>query len=76
VTPTGAAPLQAAERLTVEVNPSREERSIVADCDTSGVRLTTAGEGWVMAELIEKSGAATGAKTDGVAMIVTTISDE
>jgi hypothetical protein len=45
-TPSGAAPFQPAVRLTVEVTPSTDERTIVADFDTSGVRVTTAGDGW------------------------------
>jgi len=45
VTPSGAVPLHAAERLTVEPNPSMEESSIVAELDVAGARLTTAGEG-------------------------------
>jgi len=52
-----------------------DESNIVADCDVLGARDTTAGEGWPMAELIEKSGA-TGASTEGVPAIVTTMSDE
>ena len=74
VTPLGVAPFQPAVRLTLELYPSIEESKIVADCDVFGVRDTTAGEGWVMAELIEKSGA-TGASTEGVPAIVITISD-
>ena len=74
LTPSGAAPLQPAVMLTVELNPSTDERMIDADSDAPGVSDTTAGDGWVMAELIEKSGA-TGASTDGVPAIVTTISD-
>ena len=75
LTPTGAAPSQPAVRVTVEPNPSVEESMIAADCDAPGLSETTAGEGCVMAEVIEKSGA-TGASTDGVPAIVTAISDE
>ena len=75
LTPTGAAPSQPAVRVTVEPNPSVEERMIAADCDALGLSETTAGEGCVTAEVIEKSGA-TGASTEGVPAIVTTISDE
>ena len=41
VTPLGAAPLQAAAKLTEELKPSNEERSIVEDSDMSGVKLTS-----------------------------------
>jgi hypothetical protein len=75
VIPSGAAPLQPAVRLTVELNPSTDESTILADCDTPSVNDATAGEDCGM-ELIEKSGAATGASTDGAPAIVTTISDE
>ena len=74
VTPLGAAPAQPAVRLTVEPNPSREERMIVADCEAAGVSDIVAGEGRTILELIEKSGA-TGARTDGVPAIVTEMSD-
>jgi len=75
-TPSGAAPLQPAVRLTVELNPSTEESTTVSELDMPGVRVTTAGDGSVMTELIEKSGEATGARTEGVPVIVTTTSDE
>lgn len=45
VTPLGAAPFQPAVRLTVELKPSIDESTIVADCDSPGVSDTTAGEG-------------------------------
>jgi len=44
-TPSGAAPLQPAVRLTVEMNPSTEESTIVAELDMPGVRVTTVGDG-------------------------------
>lgn len=47
VIPSGATPLQAAERVTVELNPFTEESRIVVDFATSGVSCTTAEEGWV-----------------------------
>jgi hypothetical protein len=73
LTPLGAVPDHPAARLTVELNPSRDERMIVADCEEAGVKDIVAGEGWTMLELIEKSGA-TGARTDGVPTIVTEMS--
>lgn len=75
VTPSGAGPLQAAVKLTEELNPSTDERTIVADCDSPDVRVNAAGEGWIV-EAIEKSGTATGARTDGVPAMVTIISVE
>ena len=75
LTPLGAAPFQPAVRLTVEVNPSIDDSTMSADSDMPGVSDTTAGEGWVMAEVIEKSGD-TGANTEGVPYIVTAMSDE
>ena len=45
--PSGAAPLQAAERLTVELNPSTEESTMVVDFTASGDKVITAGNGWV-----------------------------
>ena len=74
VTPLGAAPDQPAVRLTVEPNPSREERMIVADCEVAGVNDIVAGEGWTTLELIEKSGA-TGARIDGIPAIMTEMSE-
>ena len=47
VTPLGATPVQAADRLRVELNPFREESTIVVALETLGVRVTTAGEGCV-----------------------------
>jgi len=44
-TPSGATPLQAAERPTEELNPSTDANTIVVDFDTSGVKVMTAGEG-------------------------------
>ena len=74
VTPSGAVPLQAAARFTEELKPFTEERSIVEDSDISGVKLIcVGGAGWPI-ELIEKSGAATGARTGGVPAMVTAIS--
>jgi hypothetical protein len=74
VTPLGAAPDHPAARLTVEPNPSSDDRVIVADCEVAGVNEIVAGEGWTMLELIEKSGD-TGASTDGVPATVTEMSD-
>jgi len=45
--PSGAMPVQAADKLTVEPNPFTEENTMVVDFDTSGVSVNTAGEGWV-----------------------------
>jgi len=75
VTPLGAAPFQPAVRLTVELNPSIDDSTMSADSDMPGVRDTTAEDGWVMADEIEKSGD-TGANTEGVPYIVTVMSDE
>ena len=47
MTPSGATPVQAADRLTTELNPFTDENTTVVDLETSGVRLTTEGEGWV-----------------------------
>lgn len=44
VTPDGAGPDQAAERFTVELSPSMEERRIVAEPDASGVNAITVGD--------------------------------
>jgi len=73
VTPVGAAPFQPAVRLTVEPKPSTDDSVIVADCEEAGANENDAGEGWLMVEVIAKSGD-TGARTDGVPAIVTTIS--
>ena len=48
VTPAGAIPVQAAARLMGELNPFTDENIIVVDFETSGVKVITAGEGWVM----------------------------
>jgi hypothetical protein len=48
VTPAGAVPVQAAVRLTEELNPFMDENIIVVDFETAGVKVITAGEGWVM----------------------------
>ena len=76
VTPDGAGPDHSAERLTVELSPSVEERRIAAEPDMSGIKVTAAGEVWMMALLIAKSGTATGARTVGVPTIVTVMSVE
>ena len=47
VTPAGAVPVQAAERLTEELKPFTEENSMVVDFETPGVKVTTSGDGWV-----------------------------
>jgi hypothetical protein len=47
VTPSGAVPVQAADRLMEELKPFTEENTIVVDFATLGVKVTTAGEGWV-----------------------------
>jgi len=38
-TPAGAAPLQNAERLTIDSKLSIDESTIVADCDVLGARV-------------------------------------
>lgn len=45
VTPSGAAPFQPAVRFTVELKPSTDASTIVADCVRPGVSDTTAGDG-------------------------------
>jgi len=47
VTPSGATPVQAADRLTTELNPFTDENTTVVDLETPGVRVITEGEGWV-----------------------------
>jgi len=64
-TPLGAAAFQPAVRLTVELNPSMDDSTMSVACDVPGDNDTAVGEGWVMAEVIEKSGV-TGANTEGV----------
>ena len=75
LTPLGAAPFQPAVRLTVELKPSIDDSMMLADCDEPGDSDTTAGEGWLMAEVMEKSGD-TGANTEGVPYTVSAMSDE
>ena len=74
-TPEGATPFQAAVRLTEELKPSTDDRTIVTDCDWPAVNHTTVGEGGVTVDVIEKSGLA-GAKTVGVPVIVTCMAVE
>jgi len=45
VTPFGATPDQAAERLIDELNPFSDENTMDVDRDWDGVRVTTAGLG-------------------------------
>jgi hypothetical protein len=45
VTPLGAIPLHAADKLMEELNPFTEENTIVVDLDTLGVKVITAGDG-------------------------------
>ena len=45
VTPLGAVPLHAADRLMEELNPFTEENTIVVDLEILGVKVITAGEG-------------------------------
>lgn len=47
VIPSGATPVQAADRLIVELKPFTDEYTRVVDFDTSGVKVMTAGEGWL-----------------------------
>ena len=47
VTPSGAAPAQAAARLTEELNPFTDVSMIVVDFDMSGVRVISPIDGWV-----------------------------
>jgi hypothetical protein len=44
VTPVGATPVHVATRLTNELNPFTDESTMVVDFETSGVKVTTAGE--------------------------------
>ena len=44
VTPLGAAPLHAADKLIEEPNPSTDDNTTVADFETLGVKVTTPGE--------------------------------
>ena len=46
-TPLGAISVQAADRLTEELNPFTEENTIVVDFETPGVKVITPGDGWV-----------------------------
>jgi hypothetical protein len=46
-TPSGAVPVQAPVRLTEELNPFTEESIMVVDLEVSGVKVITAGEGWL-----------------------------
>jgi hypothetical protein len=66
VIPLGATPLQSAPRLTEELNQLTEVSTIVAEAAVPGVKVITAGVGWVT-----KSGAVTGARTAGVPAMVT-----
>ena len=45
VTPLGAAPLHAADKLIEEPNPSTDDSTIVVDFETLGVNVMTPGEG-------------------------------
>jgi len=45
VTPLGAIPLHAADRLMEELNPLTDENRIVVDLEILGVRVITAGDG-------------------------------
>ena len=65
-TPLGIAPVQSAPRLTEELNQFTEVSTIVADAAVPGVKVITAGDGWVT-----KSGIITGARTVGTPAIVT-----
>jgi len=47
VMPSGATPVQSADRLSVELNPFTEEKTTVVDFETLGVRVITPGDGWV-----------------------------
>lgn len=47
VTPSGAAPVHAADRLMEELNPFTDANTIVVDLDTLGVKVSTPGDGWV-----------------------------
>jgi hypothetical protein len=51
VTPLGAAPIHAADRLIEELKPFSDDNIIVVDLETPGVKVMTPGEDWV-----EKSG--------------------
>jgi hypothetical protein len=45
VTPLGAEPLHAADRLIEELKPFTDDSTIVEDFETPGVRVMTPGEG-------------------------------
>jgi hypothetical protein len=45
VTPLGAVPLHAADRLMGEVSPFTEENTIVVDLEVLGVKVITPGDG-------------------------------
>lgn len=45
--PFGATPVQAADRVSVELNPFTEEYTIEVDFERSGVKVIVAGEGWL-----------------------------
>jgi hypothetical protein len=45
MTPSGAVPVQAAPRLTVELNPFTDESIIVEDTETPDAKLITVGDG-------------------------------
>jgi len=45
VTPSGAAPLQAASKLTEDVKPFTDESTIVVDFDMPGVRVISPVDG-------------------------------
>ena len=46
-TPFGATPVHAVARLTVALKPLMDASTMVVDFETPGVKVTTAGEGWV-----------------------------
>ena len=48
VTPLGAVPTQAADKLTVELNPFTDENSNVVDFGMLGVKVIAGVNGWVM----------------------------
>jgi hypothetical protein len=56
VTPYGARPVQAADKLMVELNPFTDERRMVVDLERPGVKVIMEGKGWVMKSGVASAG--------------------
>ena len=63
LTPLGEAPLHAAVRLMMELDPLVDESRTVVDCDDDGDKGKAEPGGWLVAMLIVRTD--TGAKTGG-----------